>query len=171
MLMQSGHRVLGIELNAAMAAEARSLGVEVIEHDVEEGLPIPDSCMDVVHACEIIEHLFDTEGFLKDVRRVLRPHGALIVSTPNLNSLINRFSVLRGKPLRMWGAFPGDLHGSHIRVLNKAKMLQLLARTGFRADSIIGVNQSRASARLLDRLPTFSELILIRAVPTEGGHS
>jgi 2-polyprenyl-3-methyl-5-hydroxy-6-metoxy-1,4-benzoquinol methylase len=167
LLMRMGHRVTGIELNPRMAAEARSLGVEVIEHDLEEPLPQPDATVDVVHACEIIEHLFDTEGFLRELHRVLVPKGVLILSTPNLNSIGNRWRVLTGRPLPMWGAYPEDRHGGHVRVLNRAKVEELLRRTGFRPEVITGINQRRLT-RWLDRLPTLSEMLLIKAVKEEA---
>jgi SAM-dependent methyltransferase len=163
LLMQLDHQVTGIELNASMAAEARARGVEVLEHDLEEPLPLPDSSFDVVHACEIIEHLFDTEGFLEELGRILAPGGVLILSTPNLNSLTNRLRVLFGLPLPMWGAFPDDRHGSHVRVFNRAKIVELLHRTGFVPEVITGINQSRL-APVLDHVPTWSEMVLIKAV-------
>lgn len=163
LLQVIGHEVTGIELNAQMAAEARAKGIDVLEHDLEEPLTLADHSFDVVHACEIIEHLFDTEGLLRELRRVLVPGGVLILSTPNLNSLANRFRVLRGAPLPMWGAFPDDRHGSHVRVLNKSKILELLERTDFRPEVITGINRSRFS-RVLDHAPAWSEMILIKAV-------
>jgi 2-polyprenyl-3-methyl-5-hydroxy-6-metoxy-1,4-benzoquinol methylase len=163
MLSELGHEVLGVELNERMAAEARARGVDVLEHDLDLPLPLPDDEFDLVHACEVVEHLFDTEGFLRELRRVLRPGGALIASTPNLNSLHNRVRVLLGRPVPMWGAYPGDLHGGHIRVFNRAKLVELLERCGFEVTEIIGSNQNRL-APVLDRLPTFSELLLVRAV-------
>jgi SAM-dependent methyltransferase len=46
-------------------------------------LPFADGEFDWVVAFEVIEHLPDAETFLREVRRVLRPHGRLAVSTPN----------------------------------------------------------------------------------------
>jgi SAM-dependent methyltransferase len=163
LLMGAGHRVTGIELNPQMASEARALGVEVLEHDLEEPLPLAPASFDAVHACEVLEHLFDTEGFLRELRRVLVPGGVLILSTPNLNSLANRGRVLAGRPLPMWGAFPADRHGGHVRVLNAAKVAELLRRTGFRASVVTGINQPRW-ARPLDAAPRLSELLLVKAV-------
>lgn len=162
LLQRSGYEVTGIELNEAMAAQARERGVRVLEHDLEEPAPLADGAVDGVHACEIIEHLFDTEGFLVDMARVLRPGGVLVVSTPNLNSLANRWRVLVGSALPMWGASPNDRHGGHIRVFNRATLEGLLRRTGFDPVQAVGVNQGRASA--LDTMPTLSELILVKAV-------
>ena len=166
MLMKLGHEVTGIELNQKMASSAKAKGVHVIEQDLEEPLSLPSASVDVVHACEIIEHLFDTEGFLHEIHRVLSPNGTVILSTPNLNSLMNRFRVLFGLPLPMWGAFPQDRHGSHVRVFNRLKITQLLQRTKFQPEVITGINQSHL-APILNHLPTLSEMLLIKAVRKE----
>ena len=46
-------------------------------------LPHPDAAFDLVVAFEVIEHLEDWAGFLREARRVLVPGGQFIVSTPN----------------------------------------------------------------------------------------
>jgi 2-polyprenyl-3-methyl-5-hydroxy-6-metoxy-1,4-benzoquinol methylase len=46
-------------------------------------LPFEDAAFELVVAFEVIEHLEDWKGFLREVRRVLAPSGQLIVSTPN----------------------------------------------------------------------------------------
>ncbi|WP_317493598.1 class I SAM-dependent methyltransferase [Haloechinothrix sp. LS1_15] len=163
LLMKLGYEVTGIELNTRMAEQARQRGIDVLEHDLEEPVPLPDGRFDGVHACEIIEHLFDTDGFLAELGRLLRPGGVLVASTPNLNSLGNRLRVLAGRSLPMWGAGPQDRHGGHIRVLNKPSFGDLLARNGFRPTGYLGSNQGRLG-RLVDPFPALSQLILVRAV-------
>jgi SAM-dependent methyltransferase len=161
-----GHEVVGVELNRTMAAKARQRGLEVLEHDLEEPLPLPDNSFDLVHACEIIEHLFDTEAFLHHVHAVLAPGGTLVLSTPNLNSLGNRFRVALGRPLPMWGAYPGDTHGGHIRVFNLAKARELLDRTGFRTDEVWGATPGHRR-HWTDRWPRLGEVLLIKATCLE----
>ncbi|NCU30782.1 class I SAM-dependent methyltransferase [Candidatus Saccharibacteria bacterium] len=46
-------------------------------------LPFEDNIFDVVVSLETIEHLEDPEKFVIEVKRVLKPEGIFIVSTPN----------------------------------------------------------------------------------------
>ena len=46
-------------------------------------LPVRTSTVDVVANFQVIEHLWDQEGFLRECLRVLRPGSRLLVTTPN----------------------------------------------------------------------------------------
>lgn len=59
---------------------------------------------DIVIAGEIIEHLYNTDGFLQEVHRVLKPNGSLFITTPNLASWIDRIFLLLG-----WQPFSMDI--------------------------------------------------------------
>lgn len=54
-------------------------------HDAREGLPYEDDSVDVIISTEFIEHITEEEarGFMKEVRRVLKPGGHFIGTTPN----------------------------------------------------------------------------------------
>ncbi len=49
------------------------------------GLPFDDDTFDVITSFETLEHLQERAAFLAELRRVLRPDGDLILSTPNAN--------------------------------------------------------------------------------------
>lgn len=82
----SGH-VVGIEpepAGIALASEAlraASSSAEVIQGR-GEALPFAARTVDVVTLCEVVEHLNDPRPLLAEAARVLRPDGALLVSTP-----------------------------------------------------------------------------------------
>ncbi|MEM2103117.1 MAG: class I SAM-dependent methyltransferase [Candidatus Bathyarchaeia archaeon] len=50
-------------------------------------LPFPDQCVDTVSCFEIIEHLQEPHQLMREIARVLKPNGKLLVSTPNQQSL------------------------------------------------------------------------------------
>ena len=75
----------------------RGRGLDITQgDDLEKPFRIKSGSIDLVLALEIIEHLFDTDHFLSEIYRVLKPGGYLILSTPNLASLTNRFRLLVG---------------------------------------------------------------------------
>jgi SAM-dependent methyltransferase len=48
-----------------------------------QDIPLPDSTFDTVISCETIEHVVEPIKALREVRRVLRPGGRLLLTTPN----------------------------------------------------------------------------------------
>lgn len=88
----------GAEILATDAASVRGVDVDAatVEHaarrypaaafavdDATRLDSVPDDAVDVVVAFEVIEHLADHDQMLEAVRRVLRPGGLLVISTPN----------------------------------------------------------------------------------------
>lgn len=63
---------------------------------VDDRIPFDDDLFDVVYAGEVIEHILDTGKFLKEITRVLKKNGLLIITTPNLSFWLNRILVLCG---------------------------------------------------------------------------
>src|SRR3954469_10742117 len=62
-ILERNNEVWGVEINPAAAEVAQRRGIRVKVADAEQGLPFEDSSFDVVHAGEVIEHLYDTKHF------------------------------------------------------------------------------------------------------------
>ena len=84
MLRAAGAYPLGVDLQPAALAEARRAapGAALIRGDGMR-LPLPDQTVDLVVSFETIEHVSDAAALLAELRRVLRPGGCLVLSTPN----------------------------------------------------------------------------------------
>jgi SAM-dependent methyltransferase len=85
LLATRARRVLGVDRSPGAIAYARSrypaANLEFRELDLL-ALDLADAAFDVVCAFETIEHLDDRERYLAEVRRVLRPDGLYLASTP-----------------------------------------------------------------------------------------
>jgi ubiquinone/menaquinone biosynthesis C-methylase UbiE len=53
-------------------------------------LPFEDNSLEVLTAFQFIEHIEDRLGFIKEVKRVLKPGGIFLCSTPNIKMSIAR---------------------------------------------------------------------------------
>jgi SAM-dependent methyltransferase len=84
-LAETARRVVGVDRSEEAIAYARARYARPnVEFDVADLLELPatDDTFDVVCCFETIEHLSDQSAFLGEVRRVLRPGGVFVVSTP-----------------------------------------------------------------------------------------
>jgi SAM-dependent methyltransferase len=74
--------VTGIELSATSVCLARERGVgEVIEGSVLE-MPFADDSFELAVSLDVVEHLEDDAAALRELRRVVAPGGALVVTVP-----------------------------------------------------------------------------------------
>ena len=142
-----------LDLDKNRVSLAVENGFDAFQCDVSnENLPFPDSYFDVVYAGEIIEHLFDTEHFVSEVKRVLKlKSGIFILSTPNLAAWYNRvlFPIFGIQPFhtevalhRYYGRKPFKRVGGnpvgHIHVFTTKAIKEFLNANGFSIKKIIG---------------------------------
>ncbi len=86
--------VTGIELSrpSVEAARARDVG-EVVEGSVLE-MPFADDSFELAVSLDVIEHLEDDIGALRELRRVVAPGGQLLVTVPAYQWLWSRHDVI-----------------------------------------------------------------------------
>src|SRR5580692_11225242 len=143
-----GHRIVGLDWSADALRQARSRGLTLLRAEVEStSLPIASGRADVVIMSELIEHLVDPDSALEEARRVLRPGGTLLLSTPNLAAWYNRGLLALGvQPLftevSLRGVFgrPGTQVAGHLRLFTRRALIGLLAARGFGAIQVSGAS-------------------------------
>ncbi|MEM3365319.1 MAG: class I SAM-dependent methyltransferase [Candidatus Bathyarchaeia archaeon] len=95
-----GFKVQGVDLNPNQCIkEIRESGIAIKRCNLDnEPLPFEKECFDAVVFTEVIEHLnpWRINSVLQEIKRVLKPYGMLILSTPNLAALENRLFLLIG---------------------------------------------------------------------------
>ena len=93
-LLKLGHRDIEcLDINAE-AFRLEDPRVRFRRHDVIEALPFPDGRFDYVFSIEGLEHFDNPWVFVKELCRVLKPGGRLLISTPNTFSVDARLKYL-----------------------------------------------------------------------------
>ncbi len=93
-----GNEVVGVDIDQrALEMCRKKLGIETVWLDLNEEWIWDEGSFDCIIACEIIEHLFFLDDFMKKVQKTLKPGGLFIGSVPNAFRLRNRWKFLLGR--------------------------------------------------------------------------
>jgi SAM-dependent methyltransferase len=142
-----GWRPLALEYSEIGAQLARSRGLTVARADAHD-LPLADGSMGVVTALDVLEHLPDDHRAARELRRVLRPDGVLVVAVPADPSL--------------WSAHDDAV--GHLRRYTEETLREVLTGAGFDVERIWSWNvllrplaalrRKSSSGSDLDEVPT-----------------
>jgi 2-polyprenyl-3-methyl-5-hydroxy-6-metoxy-1,4-benzoquinol methylase len=134
--------------------------VNVLDCDLDvDKVPADDSSFDCVIMNEVFEHLrINLIASMRELRRVLRPNGILLLSTPNLRSVEGINNLLRRQEAysSMGGIFNNyaylEEHGimGHVREYTSKEVMDFLKQIGFEIEGVI--YRGRYSGSWLRRL-------------------
>ncbi len=158
-------RVCGADIATPATDAVRALGFEAVPCDVSGTLPFEEDSFDACTCLDVIEHVPDPLAVLKELRRVLKPGGQLVLSTPNIRCFRH---IAR---LVFTGEFPrttGDdfvWGGGHLHYFTRKDMRQLLEAAGFAVNGVVlnpgqfGRSWKRKLARLVAGDHFFGEFV------------
>jgi SAM-dependent methyltransferase len=141
----TGAKVIAADVSNVALEACRRRGLPTAGLQAGAPLPFANNSFDLVFMTEVIEHLLDPSRTLNEIRRVLKPNGYLILSTPNLACLPNRFLVLFGiQPLfsevsedgvygrrfKMFGQ--GSQPVGHLRLYTRRALKEVLEASDFK---------------------------------------
>lgn len=115
----------GCDIAAAAVAYCRSRGLSgVVQQTDLTRLPFEDNRFDLVTGLDVIEHIGDDLGMMREIRRVLKPGGALFLTVPAYPAL--------------WSVHDESMH--HKRRYTTRGMKDTLTTAGFRVEHVTHFN-------------------------------
>ena len=157
-LLDAGARaVTALEFDPTTCRHAATTypGIDIVQANLD-ALPLRSGAVDAVISCQVIEHLWDLPRFLRECRRVLRPGGAVVVTTPNRLT----FSPGLGRGERPVNPF-------HVEEFDAAQVGALLVDAGFADVRTLGL---RHGARLLAWEHTHGSIVAAQVDAVLSGH-
>lgn len=103
-------------------------GVEWLQRDLNDPLPVNDAAYDAVISTEVIEHLENPRAVMRELGRVLRPGGCLLLTTPNQESVRSLLALLvRGH----YVDFLDSSYPAHISAVLRMDLTRMCQESGF----------------------------------------
>lgn len=110
-------KTIGIDVSPKAIEQAmHNYGSDTLTFIVTDGksIELSDASCDLVTCFQVIEHLGEYDNFMREIKRVLKPHGQVIFTTPNARLRLN-------PGMRPWNQF-------HVKEFTHAELKELLEK-------------------------------------------
>lgn len=116
---------------------------EFIESDLDAvQISLPDNYAEVVCSIETIEHLENPRALMRELVRITKPGGLLIVTTPNQLSLLSKLTLIFKNQFNAFQATPG-CYPAHITALLEIDLVRIAAECQLTSIEIHYTNYGR----------------------------
>ncbi|MGH2768715.1 MAG: methyltransferase domain-containing protein [Candidatus Methylomirabilales bacterium] len=146
------NEVHGVDIDVDALAEAEQKGVKASRCEVgKDRLPYPDNSFDLLTSFGMLDYLPFFDDAMREIFRVIKPEGYVVVSLPNLASWYNRLALLLGYQPRdievsrevVPGIHPyyrkrGSEPTGHIHAVTTGAFRELAEHFGFTTTLVLG---------------------------------
>jgi SAM-dependent methyltransferase len=125
-----------------------------------QNIPFDQDFFNLVICIELIEHVYQPQLVMREIRRVGRKNSLILLTTPNMNAWYNRLLMPFGYMPANYTVVPFQQYGNlipknadyttsqdHCRVFNLQSLRQLVENEGFNVLATFGVNYCQKGHR------------------------
>ena len=110
--------------------------------NLEDRIPLPDKSADIVVTLHTLEHIANHESAFKELVRILKPQGILLIGTPIVP---HAFAIIREQQYKRQFAKGLRVPGAHIHKFSPAMHRKLINRFGLQLEFMAGLRFFRWS--------------------------
>ena len=106
-------------------------------------LPFKDECFDLIIFTEVLEHLIMPHppyNLFKELKRILKNNGVLLLSTPNIAELAKRIRLLFGRHSVPRLQSETEFYAGHYGEYTLEELTYVMSRVGFNIDRVMFKN-------------------------------
>jgi 2-polyprenyl-3-methyl-5-hydroxy-6-metoxy-1,4-benzoquinol methylase len=150
---EQGYEVTGLEFSeVAVAAAHPSVRTRIIRAGLDKLSADHERRYDVITAFDIIEHLDSPKQFLYDASRLLRPGGAIVISTPDADHVLRYVMKSRWPMLQAM---------QHLTIFSKRALRLAMEEVGFQEISLSPAYKVIRIDYLIEQLRTLNPLFYV----------
>jgi ubiquinone/menaquinone biosynthesis C-methylase UbiE len=117
-----GWDVDGIDFDAAAIQTAKKKHNLTLRHGDLRAAKLSEATFDAVTMSHVVEHLTDPIGLLREIHRLLKPGGQLVMTTPNTSGVGHQ---------KFGASWFGVDAPRHLHLFNKSNLSEVARRAGF----------------------------------------
>jgi 2-polyprenyl-3-methyl-5-hydroxy-6-metoxy-1,4-benzoquinol methylase len=147
----NGYDVWGLEFSRnAIAAAQPEIRPRIIHASLDALGREHEGRYDIISAFDIIEHLEQPVEFLRQAKRLLRPGGSLVISTPDADHWL--------RPL-MGARWPMLQPMQHLTIFSRQSLRAALDAAGFRTGLVVTAHKVLSYQYLIDQLRLLNPML------------
>ncbi|MGO4817184.1 class I SAM-dependent methyltransferase [Flavobacterium sp. W22_SRS_FP1] len=147
---QNGWQTIGLEPNDKAKAIALKKEVSFVEDTSE----LEDRSFDVITMWHVLEHVPDLDSQIKELKRLLKPNGSLIVAVPNFKSFDAKHYGA------FWAAYDVPIHFWHF---SKKAVKMLFEKEEMELEKVLPMKFDSFYVSLLSEKYKFGKMNFVRA--------
>jgi len=112
---KNGWQISGTEVSSWAAKYASDiLGTNIFYGELFDA-EYPDNYFDVVTMWHVLEHVKDPKRYLKEIHRILKPDGLLVMAVPNVNDLVMQiaYRIIKRRKIKLFSKGEKEVHLYH----------------------------------------------------------
>ena len=147
---RNGWQAVGVEPSDKAKAIAKTKGISFVENTAE----LENHSFDLISMWHVLEHVPNLENQIKELKRLLKPNGTLIIAVPNFKSFDAKHYG------EFWAAYDVPIHFWHF---SKTAIKMLFEKEGMKLVKVLPMKFDSFYVSLLSEKYKFGKMNFIKA--------